>query len=138
MIAHVDPLKLDTYDRCTVAWSKSSASATTGHDFPYHMDSGAMSHCSPNCEDFTEFTPIKPHAIRGVNGTSISAIAVGKIKLHLGKGWRLTLHGMLFTPQATLRLISVGCLADEGITCVFECKGCTVRNTVGKILAEGA
>ena len=45
---------------------------------------------------------------------------------------------MLFPPQATLCLISVGCLADEGITCVFECKGCTVRNTVGKILAEGA
>ena len=44
------------------------------------MDSGATSHCSLYHEDFAKFTPVKPHAISGVHGASISAIGIGKIK----------------------------------------------------------
>jgi len=112
--------------------------AARTEDHPYHMDSSATSHCTPHHEDFVEFTPIKPHAIWGVNGTCISAIRIGKIKLHLGKSQWLTLCNMLFTPQAALHLISVGRLADEGLACIFEKGGCTICNPAGKTLAEGA
>ena len=101
------------------------------------MDSGATSHCSPYHKDFAKLTPIKPRGIHSVDSASISAIGIGKIKLHLGKSWQLTLCDTLFAPQATLHLISVGHLANDGLACMFEKEGCTICNTTGKTLAAG-
>ena len=42
---------------------------------PYCIDSGCTSHCSPNHANFFELTPIPHHAIHGMNGKSIPAIA---------------------------------------------------------------
>lgn len=159
MMARVNPLKKTKYDKCSFSWTKSNmkdvvlasitvapfspeertAFANTSKDErdPYHMDSGATSHCSPHCSNFIELTPIKPQAIRGVNGLSIAAIGVGKIKLSMGKGWRLTLKEVLFAPRAALRLISVGQLADDNMTTIFEKFKCIVHEGTGKILAEG-
>ena len=128
MVAQANPLRLVNHHPC----------ATRTEDHPYHMDSGATLHCTPHREDFVEFTPIKPCAIWGVDGTCISAIGIGKIKLHLGKSRWLTLRDTLFTPQAALCLISVGHLADEGLACIFEKGGCTIHNPAGKTLVEGA
>ncbi|KAI0645943.1 hypothetical protein C8Q79DRAFT_871043, partial [Trametes meyenii] len=74
---------------------------------PFYFDSGASIHLSPVREDFYELNPIAPHAIRGVNGSAIHAVAIGRIKLSVGGNQQLSLDNVLFVPQASVRLISV-------------------------------
>jgi len=62
---------------------------------------------------------------------------IGNIKILLGKSQPLTLHDTLYAPQAALCLISIGHLTDEGLTCLFEKRGCTIHNSTCKTLAEG-
>jgi len=99
---------------------------TETHKLQYHMDSGAMSHCTLHHEDFVEFTTsnCKQFVVWTVH--PLQLFGIGKIKLHLGKSRWLTLHDTLFSPQATLCLISIGCLADQGLTCMFVKGGCAV------------
>src|SRR5467141_857877 len=103
---------------------------------PFCIDSGCTSHCSPICSDFIDLTPIPHHAIRGMNGNSIPAIGVGTIRLRCGKGRKLTLKNALFMPDAALWLISVGKLADNDFTTIFEEKMCHIRNKSGKSIAD--
>jgi len=72
-----------------------------------------------------------------MNGKSIPAIGVGTIMLRCGKGRRLSLKKALFVPDAALRLISVGKLADEGLVTIFEEEVCHIRNKSGKAIADG-
>ena len=71
---------------CSVNWNQVIASVVDSP--PYYFDSGATSHCSPNREDFSDIHHIPPLEICGINGSSISAVAMGTIKLRCGKGQR--------------------------------------------------
>ena len=53
------------------------------------FDSGTTSHCSPYHEDFAHLTSIPMREIKGINGSSISTIAIGTIYIKCGKGQRL-------------------------------------------------
>jgi Pol polyprotein, beta-barrel domain/GAG-pre-integrase domain/Integrase core domain len=102
----------------------------------YHLDSAATSSCSPYQEDFLELTPIEAQAIKGVNGSSIAAIGIGRIKIMLKKGQDIMLRDVLYAPQAALCLISVGRLADDNMTVLFRKGKCTVWNADNKIVAK--
>jgi len=93
----------------------------------FHIDSGATSHCSPNRSDFSEINLIPTCLIGGINGTSIAAIGKGKMTIRCGKGRKLTLNGILYVPQASLYLISVGQLADDNILSSFDSDMCTLH-----------
>jgi len=72
-----------------------------------------------------------------MNGSSIPAIGVGTIRLKCRKGRKITLKNVLFVPDAALRLISVGKLADDDFTTFFKERMCHIRNRSGKTVAEG-
>ena len=105
-----------------------------GHIF--HLDSGATSHCSPKCSDFVELDTIPTRQVGGINGTSIAAVRQGKIIATCRKVRKLTLKDILYVPQATLRLISVRRLADEGILSTFDPNDCTLCHG-SKVMANG-
>src|SRR6266481_5917460 len=105
-----------------------------GHIF--HLDSGATSHGSPEHSDFVELDTIPIRQVGGINGTSIAAVGWGKIIATCGKGRKLTPKDVLYVPQVTLHLISVGRLANEGILSTFDLNDCTLHHG-SKVMANG-
>ena len=76
------------------------------------------------------------HPPRGVNGSTIDAIGIGSIRVLAKKGQLLVLKNVLYVPQAALRLISVGRLADDNMTVTFQREKCTVQNTSNRTVIE--
>ena len=72
-----------------------------------------------------------------MNGDSIPAVSMGTIKLRCRKGRMLILKNVLLVPDATIRLISVGKLANDDLTTVFESNTCHICNKLGKTIADG-
>ena len=72
-----------------------------------------------------------------MNGDSIPAVGMGTIRLRCGKGRKLTLKNALFIPDAALRLISVGKLADDDLVTLFDSDTCHIHNKLGKTVADG-
>jgi len=105
-------------------------------DTPFCFDTGMTSHISPIKVDFMELKPITPRNIWGVNGMVIPAIGTCLINVRYGKGRRIILRDILYAPHATLHLISVGQLGDEGYTTVFDAKHCHVLCN-NRTLAQG-
>ncbi|HEV7736039.1 MAG TPA: DDE-type integrase/transposase/recombinase, partial [Chlamydiales bacterium] len=104
---------------------------------PYNLDTAATSHCSPVKTDFVEYEPIDPKPVKGVNGACIMAIGRGTIKIQLGKGRKLKLTNALHVPDATLRLISIGKICDDGHKATFSKTRCHIYRNDGKIMADG-
>ena len=75
---------------CSVNWNNMLApmtdSNTTPFTPPYLFDSGATSHCSLYHEDFAQLTSIPMREIKGINSSSVAAIAIGTIHIKCGKG----------------------------------------------------
>ena len=120
--------------QCSIDWSNLIASAEQSP--PYFLDSGATSHCSPDLNDFSDYRHISPRTIRGINGTSISATAIGTIKIRCGKGRCIVLHDALYIPDAKLRLISIGRLGDMGVTATFTASMCSIMRG-SRMIAQG-
>jgi len=113
-----------------------SASPTTSAPLPFYIDSGATSHCSPTRCDFVEYTEIAPRSISGINGSPILAIGRGSVNIFCGPGCCLVLRNVLYIPQASLRLISIGRLCDNGLSTTFNGNVCTIRDKSGQVLAN--
>jgi len=104
----------------TKQMDKNEYATATEMEILFYCDSGATSHVSPNCANFSQFQQIPTCTICGLNGTSISAIGRGKIRLHCGKGHTPMLHNALYVPQAAICLISIGWICDNGLTVIFK------------------
>jgi hypothetical protein len=76
-------------------------------DFPFIVDTGATVHISPDHSDFLHLHPIQPRSVKGIRGSSITAIGVGNIKLREARGASITLHNVLYIPNVTVRLIHI-------------------------------
>ena len=126
---------------CSVDWNNMQApttdSYTTPFTPPYLFDSGATSHCSPYREDFSQLTSIPTREFKGINGSSISAIAIGTIHIKCGKGQRLTLKDALYIPDVGLCLISIGQLSDDGLHASFTATTCDIQRG-SKMIAKGS
>ena len=137
MITTLSDRLADGYMSCIASDTPDENVAVAHDDMAFHFDTGATSHISPCHTDFINFTPITPRSIRGVNGSAIPALGIGQIKLQCGKGRNLTLKKSLFAPQATMRLISVGSLGDDGYNAIFTATGCQVKRG-SKTIADGS
>jgi hypothetical protein len=108
-------------------------------DEPFILDSGATIHISPDRCDFIELKPIAPRTIKGIAGSTISAVGIGKIRLHISKGTTLILDPALYVPHATVRLVSVCALAtSEKLTSHFNDTGCWLTKTSGSTVVTGS
>ncbi|KAG5725581.1 Copia protein [Termitomyces sp. T112] len=118
-LVDVESLEIDTWialeeepqvsidwTECTTESTLSSAAAPFD-TYPFYLDSGATVHISPNAPDFNTLTPILHKPIRGVGGSTISATAIGKIRLRLANGSYLVLDNALYVPKATVKLLSI-------------------------------
>lgn len=140
-IAPVEDLPTDAPHRVSLDWAEySREQALLSTDAcPFYVDSGASTHISPNRNDFTSLRPIPARPIHGVGGSSISATAIGDIRLRMLNDQTLLLSNALFVPNATVRLISVSVITRtakaiihfDDTSCWITCKA---SNTV---LARG-
>ena len=108
--------------------TRTTLSARAG---PFILDSGATIHISPDSSDFFDLKPIPPRTIKGIGGSSISATGIGKIRLRIAKGLKLTLEPALFVPEASVRLISVFVLGSgpQKLVSHFDGDGCWLTNS---------
>lgn len=90
----------------------SFSSPTIRHEFL--LDTGCTVHISPFASDFVGLSPANGRKISGVNGFFVEAQGVGDIHLRAGhNGSIVVLRDALFVPDATVRLVSVACLAED-------------------------
>lgn len=130
-------IALEEEPRVSIDWKEYTAestlsSATTVLDtYPFYLDSGATIHISPNMSDFNTLKSIPDKPIRGVGGSTISATAIGQMRLRLANGSYLILNDALLIPKATVRLLSVSSMAKTGIFTTFGDTGATLfkKNT---------
>ena len=108
-------------------------------DLPFYVDTGATVHISPEQSDFLTLRPIAARSVKGVGGSSVTAIGLGDIKLRIARGAHLTLQNVLFIPNATVRLISVSTLArDSHAVAHFDDTSCWLTNkSTGAIICRG-
>ena len=106
---------------------------------PFILNSGATIHISPDSSDFYDLKPIAPRAIKGIGGSSINAIGIGKIRLRIAKGNTIVLDPTLYVPEAAVRLISVQILGSgsQKLISHFDGDGCWLTNSSGATVAYG-
>ena len=98
-------------------------------DLPFYVDPGATVHISPEKSHFITLRPIAVRSVKGVGGSSITAIGLGDIKLCITCGAHIILQNVLFIPNATVWLISVSTLArDSQIIMYFDKAPCWITN----------
>lgn len=96
---------------------------TSTENIPFLVDSSATIHISPCREDFQTLRPIAPRVVKGLGGSSVSAIGIGTIHLHIAKGADIVLEDVFYIPNATVRLISVSLLAARSnLDSIFDHK----------------
>ena len=107
--------------------------------FPFWLDTGASIHISPIHTDFLTLTPIHPHPIKGLGGSSILTTGTGDIKLCVEGGTELILQNILYIPEASVHLISIYCLAhDLNTTIHFNHSQCWITNkSSGSTIVHG-
>jgi hypothetical protein len=109
-------------------------------DLPFYVDTGATVHISPERSDFLTLRPISARAVKGVGGSSITAIGIGDIKLRIACGAHIILQNALYIPNATVRLISVSTLArNNKAVAHFDENSCWITNkSTNAVIAHGA
>lgn len=91
----------------------------------FYLDSGCTQHMSDQRSFFANFRPIAEHErpIDGIGGTKLHARGIGDIAVTRWAngiktdGW---LRDVLYVPQLTVNLVSIGCITEGGYTVVFS------------------
>lgn len=116
---------------CSIDWNDIMASTTNVNAVAstplYLLDSGATSHCSQYCKDFSDIITIPTQEIRGINRSSISAIIMGTIHVKCRKGQGFTLKNALYIHDVKLHLVSICCLSDDGLKTSFNATTCEIH-----------
>ena len=85
-----------------------SPPASIHKDLPLYLDSGASTHISCVCSDFSSYKSIEPQTITGVGNSSVSAIGLGTVEILIpNTSACLCLRNVLYAPDAGVRLISI-------------------------------
>ena len=94
---------------------------------PFYLDSGAMVHISPCRSDFIMLRATLPCSVRGIGGTSIEALGIGTIRLHIQNKAKIILENALYIPMSTVRLISISALVTGmRVLITFSSTGVTI------------
>ena len=109
---------------------------------PFYCDTGTTVHISPDKSDFYSLRPlVTSRTVKGVGGSSISAIGIGNIKLRIAPGAHLTLKDVLYIPASTVCLMSISTLTrDSKVQFTFgdDEDGCWISNkSTGALIARG-
>ena len=109
-------------------------------DLPFYVNTGVMVHISPEHSDFLTLRPIAAQSVKGVGGSSVTAIGLGDIKLWIACGVHIILKNVLFIPNAAVRLISISTLAhDSQAIAHFDNTSCCITNkSTGAIITHGS
>ncbi len=87
---------------------------------PWLLDSCASVGITHSRADFANLVPLKtPRVVRGLGGSTITAMGVGSVLVPTGKGTKLRLDPVLFIPHSNVHLISVPNLDRAGYTTTF-------------------
>ena len=95
------------------------------------IDSGATSHFCPDRTKFVTFSEIEAQDVRTADGSTVSAIGRGDVKIDLPFGkthTTVTLKNTLYTPKMALTLISTTRMASAGFAVHFESKMCKIMS----------
>lgn len=97
-----------------------------------------MVHISPYHNDFLTLRPIQPCTVKRLGGSSVAAIGVGSIHIHIAKGATITLEDALYIPNAVVRLVSVSALAKQSnISSLFDDTSMKLINkSTGAVIAQ--
>ena len=84
--------------------------------------------------------PIAAQSVKGIGGSSVTAIGLGDIKLPIVRGAHIVLQNVLYIPNMTVRLILVSTLAcDSQAITHFDQASCWITNkSTGRIIACGS
>ena len=106
---------------------------------PFYVDTGTTVHISPEKSDFMTLKPTTARSVKGVGGSSITAIGIGSIKLCVTHGAYILLQNALYIPNTTVCLISVSTLARDIQAVVhFDESSCWITNkSTNPIIARG-
>lgn len=99
------------------------------NDLPFYVNTGATVHISPEKSDFLMLQPTNARSVKGVGGSSITAIGIGNIKLCIARSTYIALQNALYIPNTTVHLISVSTLArDNQAIAHFDETSCWITN----------
>lgn len=107
---------------------------------PWLADTCAAVHISSAREDFLTLHPIlNLKAVKGVGGTIVYAKGIGSVKLKVTRGLVLELENVLFIPNTTARLISIGRLLNSlNYDAWFSPSGLKICNSASAVIATGS
>jgi hypothetical protein len=105
------------------------------------INSGTTSHFFPNWAKFLNFVSIPPQDIHMVDGSTLSAIGRGDVKVDLPLGQKkttVTLKNALYTPKMAFMLISTNQITVAGLAVLFEGRMCKILSNAPKceVIAE--
>jgi hypothetical protein len=105
------------------------------------IDSGATSHFCPDRSKFLTFTSIDPQSIHTADGSTISAIGRGDVKIDLPLGQKrttVTLKDALYAPKMAFTLVATNRIAAVGFAVHFEGNLCKILSAgpIRTIIAE--
>ena len=117
---HTKPINVTTISEVSPL-QQNQCTPISLEDLPFYVDTGATVHISSEQSDFLTLHPIAACSVKGVGGSSITAIGLSDIKLHITHGAHILLQTVLYIPNAIVRLISVSTLAcDSQIVAHFD------------------
>ncbi|THH14367.1 hypothetical protein EW146_g5953 [Bondarzewia mesenterica] len=126
------PTDLDS-PSCTINWSHLKTTTTAviflSDSITFHLDSASTYHISTSPLDFYSFTSITPRLIHSINGSYIYATGLSSVHLHLfSECLSLILHHVFYISSASLQLISIGALCDDGFSVTFSQDSCSIHS----------
>ena len=102
-------------------------------------DSGCMNHISPYKSQFQNFQDIAPRHFRAANKQSFSTTDKGDIIIDIPNGSetsQLQLNNVLYSPEVSYTLVSIGCLDEGGFSAMFGGGKCVLHGLDGVKIGE--
>jgi hypothetical protein len=105
----------------------------------YLLDTEASVHVTSDSNDFKILHPFNPCSVNGLGGSSVTAIGIVNVHLHIGKGVHIVLHDVLYIPDASVLLISIQCITrDSKVVAHFSDSSCRHMNPSGTTIAHSS
>ncbi|OJA08610.1 hypothetical protein AZE42_09794 [Rhizopogon vesiculosus] len=104
-------------------------------------NSGSTRHIFPYCEKFATLADIPPKTFVATNKQHFAATAMGDMVIDIPNGadmTKLTLTEVLFSPEVSYTLMSIGRLNKLGYSTTFMDGTCVIRDPAGAVIGRVA